>query len=1082
MNIFNRRNSPDSKWSYSLRLSGCLRMCVLFIALGSAMMCTVRSTERSTAYTHDWENERVFEINKEDPHSTLFPFEHMELAIDFDKRQSGNYQDLNGTWRFNWVRKPADRPVDFYKNDYDVSSWAAITVPGNWERQGYGVPHYLDEEYPFPPDWPSIPNDYNPVGSYKKEFIIDDSWSRKEVFIHFGAVRSAFYVWINGKRVGYSQGSKLPGEFRITEYVKPGKNTVSCEVYRWSDGSYLEGQDMWRLSGIDREVFLYATAKQHIRDFYVRSSLDDQYNDGKLEIDLDLMNYEQAPAHNLRIEAVLLDDRKEISVIKKNVSRLDRRREVRIESRIGSPKKWTAETPNLYTVLVSLYDSENTLLEVISCKTGFRNVEIKNGLLTVNGSVISIKGVNRHEHDPVTGHAINEASMIRDIKLMKQFNINAVRSSHYPNHPRWYELCDEYGLYVVDEANVESHGINISDSAVTLGNRREWLPAQMRRTEGMVETNKNHPSIITWSLGNEAGFGICFKETYKWTKERDPYRPLQYEMAQYTDYTDIQAPMYHNIRRIVEFAKSKPTRPLILCEYAHAMGNSVGNLQDYWDAIDAYDALQGGFIWDWVDQGLFERNENGEAFFAYGGDYDHAPVDNDSNFCINGLVQADRTLNPHIWEVKKVYQNVKITAKNLTEGTYEITNDFDFINLDNYLMNWKVEADGQIIASGRPVQMDVEAHRRKEIDIDIPDNLLLPGTEYFLTIYFSTKEEDGLVPKGHTLAWEQFRLPYTPPANTSPERSEVDISEHTGDYLVKGANFAYLVSKEDGCLRSMQINGKELMKKPLIPNFWRAPNDNDLGNNMPGRCVVWKHEGENARPVYVRTVPVEKRSAIETLLKLPGSGARLKIQYIFGNDGCIRIVNHLIPSEEDMPEMPKYGMTMEIHEEFTEMHWFGRGPHESYWDRKTGAAIGYYHGTVWDQYHPYVRPQEFGNKTDVRWMALKNKAGAGILIVGDEPLSMSAWQLSLKDIEHKQKHEPNRHTTDIKPLDLVTLNIDYKQMGVGGDNTWGARAHPQYMLPYGEYEYSYSIIPLDRNFDSVWALAKKHKTNRSIIP
>lgn len=1032
--------------------------------------CTFESKTIESAYTHDWENEQIFEINKEGPHSTLFPYESLEKALQSDKGQSDYFTSLNGKWKFNWVRKPAERPVDFYKNEYNVSSWKEILVPGNWERQGYGVPHYLDEEYPFPANWPAIPNEYNPVGSYKKVFEIDESWEGREIFIHFGAVNSAFYIWINGEKVGYSQGSKLPAEFNITKYVQPGKNTVSCEVYRWSDGSYLEGQDMWRLSGIDREVYLLATPKQHIRDFYVKSSLDENYKNGKLDIDFELINYKDAPVNNLHIEAALLDEGKEVLKLEKHIDELDGKFTFTIGESIDSPKQWTAETPNHYTVLISLKNQENKLIEAISCKTGFRNVEIKDGLLKVNGTAISIKGVNRHEHDPLTGHYVDEASMIKDIKLMKQFNINAVRASHYPNHPRWYELCNEYGLYVVDEANVESHGLNISDTAITLGNRPEWIKPQLRRTERMVETNKNHPSIITWSLGNEAGFGVCFIEAYKWTKDRDPSRPVQYEMAQYSEYTDIQAPMYHNIDRIVNYATSNPSRPLILCEYSHSMGNSLGNFQDYWDAIEAHKSLQGGFIWDWVDQGLLEKNEQGESFFAYGGDYNHVPVDNDSNFCINGLVQPDRNLNPHIWEVKKVYQNVKITAMDVASGQFEMYNDFDFTNLDQYNMSWKIKAEGQTIASGKPVQVNLKPHETKLLNLNLPPNLSKPGVEYFITISFRTRSQDASLPVGHTIAWEQFKFPDASldPLAKSQQGVEINISEEPDYFQLEGQNFAYKISKTSGYLSSMMFDGKELMNKALRPNFWRVPIDNDLGNEMQKRCAVWQLEGENALLESVKQLG----STIEVALKLPGSGATLKVKYTFASNGTIHIINQLIPSDQKMPELPRYGMTMELSGEFTEMSWFGRGPQESYWDRKTGAAIGVYHGTVWDQYHPYIRPQEFGNKTDVRWMALKNADGMGLLIVGDNPLSMSAWQLLYKDIEHKQKHEPNRHTTDINPRDLVTLNIDHKQMGVGGDNSWGAKVHTQYTLPYQEYTYSFSLIPFNGNSTSVWELAK----------
>jgi len=1033
--------------------------------------------EHSTAYTHDWENEQLFEINKEDPHSSFFPYNSKELAINSNIEDADNYLNLNGKWKFFWVRKPADRPKEFYMNDYDISDWKDIIVPGNWERQGYGVPQYLDEEFPFPANWPSIPNEYNPVGSYKKDFICPEKWLEDEIYIHFGAVRSAFYLWINGEKVGYSQGSKLPAEFNISQYISPGKNTVACEVYRWSDGSYLEGQDMWRLSGIDRDVYLYSRPKQHIEDYFILSDLDESFENGLFSIDVDVINYNDTDEPDLSIEVSLSKDDKVIVSLEEAIPniRAQKKETVNLSAKIDAPKKWTAETPNLYSVLIQLKNTKGTLLEAISCKTGFRKVEIKNGLLHVNGTKITIKGVNRHEHDPVTGHVVDEASMIKDIQLMKQFNINAVRASHYPNHPRWYELCDKYGLYVVDEANVESHGLNIGDTAITLGNRPEWVKAQLRRTEGMVERDKNHPSIITWSLGNEAGFGICFIEAYKWVKERDPSRPVQYEMAQYSEFTDIQAPMYHKIGRIEEYAKSNPARPLILCEYAHAMGNSVGNLQDYWDIIEKYESLQGGFIWDWVDQSLLEYNDAGKAYFAYGGDFDHAPVDNDSNFCINGLVQANRNLNPHIWEVKKVYQCVDIKSSDLLQGTFKITNKYDFTNLNKFKAEWRLEAEGKTIAGGIIPSLDLLPHQSKVINIPIPEILPQPGVEYFLKILFKTKNEEFLVKKDHLAAWDQFKLPHwkEPDYFDIVNLDALIIDEDNEKITISGKGFVYTVFTTDGRLASMEYKDVQLMKTALKPNFWRAPVDNDLGNNMPQRCKVWKYEGAQSKLQKIEWKDRNTHKAIlSTAYNLPSSGSILRVEYTFYSNGIIAIENHLLPGNQDLPELPKIGMTFEMPGNYLNMSWFGRGPQESYWDRKTGAAIGYYSGTVWDQYHPYVRPQEFGNKTDVRWMALQNDEELGLLIVGDEPMNMSAWQIQISDIENKEKNETNRHAIDVNPKDLVTLNIDYMQMGLGGDNTWGAPVHPQYKIPAKEYKYGFSLIPFDGKIDKIWGLSK----------
>jgi beta-galactosidase len=1031
----------------------------------------------STAYTHDWENEQIFEINKEDPHSSFFPYRSRDLAIRSDRMEAENYIDLNGKWKFSWVRKPADRPVDFYKNNFDVSDWDDINVPGNWERQGYGVPQYLDEEFPFPADWPSIPNEYNPVGSYKRFFELPKKWMDEEIFIHIGAVRSAFYIWVNGEKVGYSQGSKLPAEFNITNYVNSGINSIAIEAYRWSDGSYLEGQDMWRLSGIDRDVFLYSTPKQHVRDYFIKSNLEDNYIDGTFDIDIEIKNHENTAIEGLKVDVTLLKDQKNVLNLQSEIPTIDSNDKtiVNLSFAVENPLKWTAESPHLYDVLILLKSSNGELLEAISSKTGFRRVEIKNGLLHVNGTKITIKGVNRHEHDPVTGHAIDEASMIRDIELMKQFNINAVRTAHYPNDPRWYELCDEYGLYVVDEANVESHGLSIGDTSITLGNRPEWIKAQLSRTIRMVERDKNHPSVITWSLGNEAGFGVCFIEAYKWIKERDPSRPVQYEMAQYSEYTDIQAPMYHKIHQIEAYAKSNPDRPLILCEYAHAMGNSVGNFQDYWDVIDKYESLQGGFIWDWVDQALLEYNDDGEAFFAYGGDYDHAPVDNDSNFCINGLVQANRNLNPHIWEVKKVYQYVDIRAVDIMQGEFRITNKYDFTNLMEYSGSWFIEAAGEKIAEGSIPSINMDPHKSKIVNLPLPDLYPEPGVEYFMTIQFKTREKFPLVPDNYLVAWEQFKIPVwnDPEILEISKLPEMKVEENNENIIIYGPDFTYTISKLSGRLSSIIYQDNTLLKTPLNPNFWRAPVDNDLGNHMPQRCGIWKHEGSQAELQVIKTMTETSRKVrISTELVLPASGSTLTIDYFIISNGMIRISNHFKPGGTDLPELPKIGMTLEMPGGFLNMSWFGRGPHESYWDRKTGAPVGYYSGTVWEQYHPYVRPQEFGNKTDVRWMALQNETGLGLLVSSPQPMNMSAWQLQISDIENKKQNEPNRHAIDVKPKDLVTLNIDYKQRGVGGDNTWGAPVHDQYKIPAKEYKYSFNIIPFAGNEEKIRELSR----------
>ncbi len=628
---------------------------IFFIMLISVTLTAQHDTTSDRG--NDWENPAVLERNRESAHSTYIPFDNVDSALENDRNFSPYFISLNGTWKFNWVRKPVDRPLNFYKENYNVSRWDEIAVPGNWELLGYGIPIYTDSAYPFPPDPPNIPSDYNPVGSYRRDFDIPENWDGRKVFLHFGGVKSAMYVWINGVKIGFSQGSKTPAEFDITAYIRSGNNTLAVEVYRWSDGAYLEDQDYWKISGIERDVFLFSTPLTYIRDFFILGGLDDNYVDGDLEIRIEVTDSgNELSTGNYSIGFQLFDPDGNIVFSETPSEPLnfgpDNSAETVFKRNFNNPSKWTAETPNLYTVVLLLKDKNDNVIETVSCRTGFRIVEIKNGLLQVNGVPVTLKGVNRHEHEPLTGRVVSEEYMLKDIRLMKEFNINAVRTSHYPNVPRWYELCDEYGIYVVDEANIESHGmLDINEKG--LGDDPAWKKAHLDRIERMVERDKNHPSVITWSLGNEAGDGKNFVAAYEWIKNRDPSRPVQYEQADLRQHTDIFAPMYARIHILKDYASQKRERPLILCEYAHAMGNSVGNLQDYWDVIYSSPQLQGGFIWDWVDQGILRKTENGEEYFAYGGDLEPPGINNSDNFCINGLVFPDRELHPGIWEVKK---------------------------------------------------------------------------------------------------------------------------------------------------------------------------------------------------------------------------------------------------------------------------------------------------------------------------------------------------------------------------------------------------------------------------------------------
>jgi len=1051
-----------------------------FVAIvGVTLVATVWPTPTVAQDVPDWENPAVFAVNKEPPHATLFPYETLQLARAGDRRRSSYFQSLNGRWKFNWVRKPADRPTEFYREDYDDTGWGDIPVPGNWEVNGFGVPIYLNSPYEFEENPPYIHHDYNPVGSYRRSFVIPNSWDGRQIFLHFGAVKSAMYLWVNGERVGYSQGSKLPAEFDITSYVRNGENTLAVAVYRWSDGSYLECQDFWRISGIERDVYLWAAPKVHVRDFFVVGDLDDEYRDGILKLTANVRNYGEETVRGWRLTADLLDA-SGVSVLPDGApSRsLDAESgtEVEIDFRqsVPEPAKWTAETPNLYTLFLTLTDASGTTVEVIASRVGFRKVEIQDGLLLVNGVPVTIKGANRHEHDPVTGHVVSEEMMLLDIQIMKQHNLNAVRTSHYPNDPRWYELADEYGLYIVDEANIESHGRGYHPDT-TLGNDPAWMAAHLDRTIRMVERDKNHPSIIIWSLGNEAGNGVNFYATYDWIKERDASRPVQYERALLDRNTDIYVPMYAGFQHLVDYAERYHDRPLIMCEYAHAMGNSVGNFVDYWEIIDRYDNLQGGFIWDWVDQGLLTTNEKGDTIFGYGGDFGPPGTPSDGNFLINGLVQPDRRPNPSLYEVKKVYQYIRVEPADLKTGRIAVHNRYNFRGLDGLALHWTVMADGVAQQSGILTDLDIPAGASRELSVPFQAISAAPGTEYHLNLSFRTVAATNLLPEGHEVAFEQFRLPIAAPAEPRSIASlpALRVAEDDTSVTVSGRDFSLGFDKQQGVITTYVYRGTELILSGPRPSFWRAPTDNDFGGGWQIKLAIWRNAGAQRT---VRNVSVMQESPqevrIRTRSRLEAGRASYSTLYTILSNGAVIIDNQFEPGDEGLPRLPRFGMQMTLPKAFSNLQWYGRGPHESYWDRKSGAPVGLYAGTVAEQFHPYVRPQETGNKTDVRWMALSNDQGTGLLIIGMPLLSMSALHFTIDDLDPGAQ-KAQRHAGDLEERDLVNLNIDYKQMGVGGINSWGPTALPRYSLYYQEYQHSFTLRPFSEEDGQPAVLAKQ---------
>ena len=1039
----------------------------------------------------DWENPEMFNQNREAPHATMISFPDELSALDADRSLSPNYLSLDGIWKFNYVKSPDQRPYWFFKDDYDIRDWDETEVPSNWQMKGYDVPIYVNIGYPFKKNPPYIHHDWNPVGSYKRSFKVPSDWKDKEVYLHFGAVSSAFYVWVNEQLVGYSQDSKVPAEFNITAYLKKGNNSLAVEVYRWSDGSYLEDQDFWRLSGIQRTVFLHARPKTFISDFFAVGDLENNYTDGVLRLDVDIKGTD-GNSDDFSVEASLFENDQKIYSESKDVKLGEGKASLNFIKQFPDVRRWSAETPDLYSLVLNLKDNAGNVLESVSTKVGFRKVEIINSQLLVNGVAVYLKGTNLHEHNEIAGHVIDEATILKDIKLMKSNNINSVRTSHYPQQELWYDMCDKYGLYLIDEADVESHGIGYNKD-ITIADKEEWAAAHMDRMQRMVERDKNHPSVIIWSLGNESGDGQNFLNNYKWAKGRDITRPVQYERAEKSTntterHTDILCPMYARIEQIEAYAKNPESdRPLIMCEYAHSMGNSTGNLQDYWDVIEKYPILQGAFVWDWVDQGLLETDENGQKYWTYGGDYGEEGIPSDGNFCINGLTWPDRTGKPGLNEVKKVYQYVGFEPVDLTSGLLRIRNKYDFTNLSLFSFEWEVIADGVAIKSGKLSFTDFKPHRDTLVNIPLSGIIPEPGTEYFLNISVSRSDEWNSVPEDHVYASAQYKLPVegNPVLAKRDEISVLQTNTNGTKYEVSGSDLKIVFDLETGKMESFVYKGKELIRKGPEPDFWRPPTDNDYGYDMDKKLVVWKKAGEKSK---VRSVDIKKPEIGKVVMTfefdIPGIDGEKVAGYvttytIYGSADVI-VKNQFSKVSGNLPEIPRMGMQMQLPEEFMNLKWFGRGPHENYADRKTSADVGLYESTVDDQYVPYVRPQENGYKTDTRWLSLTDEYGSGLLFTGDPLICFAALKNIHDDFEspgklsqyRKDAKTANTHINDVKPRDFVNLNIDLGQMGVGGDDSWGAQIHPQYRLFDKTYGYSFRMRPVTKE-DDILTLTKE---------
>ena len=1071
-----------------------------------------------------WEDPTYIAKNKLPGRATSYSYKSADDALSGD-RETSRMISLNGTWKFNFVEKEEDRPLDFYKQD--VSGWDDIEVPSNWEMEGYGTPIYVNSGYPFRPQLPAevqkdpiawykanynvpeglsteeiyrkfyaevaskvVPNPPfitrdNPVGSYVRTFTIPEDWNDKKIVLHFGGVSSAMFVYVNEQKVGYSQDSRLPAEFDITKYVKPGENKVAVQVFRWCDGSYLEDQDHWRMSGIHREVMVMAQPKVAIEDFFIRTRLDANYQNALLQIRPTLTRGADVDTKGWTLEAELYcpkNNKVLQTPITKNVDDIiyeayPQRDNVYfglLEEKITSPELWSAEKPTLYTVVLSLKDAKGNVVEARSAKIGFREIETKNGQLYVNGKSIKLYGVNRHDHDYKRGKSVNREDMENDVLLMKRFNFNAVRTSHYPNDPYFYDMCDKYGIYVLDEANIETHGL-----MGYLTNQSEWHMAFQDRIVRMVERDKNHPSIIGWSLGNESGSGPNHAGAAGWVKDFDPTRFIHYEGAQgqpeHPDYTiygseefrkrgrtanptdpiwvDVISRMYANLEDLETLAKSPYiSRPIMECEYAHAMGNSLGNFQEYWDLMHSYPNLIGGFIWDWIDQGILKTDENGKEFFAYGGDFGDTP--NDNNFCMNGVIASDRTPKPQTWEAKYVMQPVQITAVDLKNGLIRILSRFNFANLNEYKVSWTLSEDATEIQSGTLEGLSLNPGANKVVKIPFKEISPKTNTEYWLRISVRLKEDKNWAKAGHELAKQQFKLPFETEVTAKEMDSDnITFDETEEQIVVSSKNFKVSIGKKSGLIESYETGNKQVITSALKPYFWRPLTDNDeSGWRAQQRLAIWKDLPEM---LSVDDMNLDASSA-RVSVKLVYKELSLNLSYTFANDGSVDVKFDLsIP--EEMPEPIRVGMTMGVSTNLQQMSFYGKGPFENYSDRNGGADVDIYKGNVDDFYYNYTKPQESSNHTCVRWLALTNN-NSGLMVLGETPLQTSVWPYTAENIRIAQ------HPTELEKADALTVNISDKMAGVGGNDSWSINARPinKYRLLEKAYNYEFKLVPLSK--------------------
>lgn len=1006
----------------------------------------------------EWRNPEINAVNRAPMHTNYFAFENADAAKKANKKQSTNYMTLNGTWKFNWVKDADSRPTDFWKTGFNDKGWDDLQVPAVWELNGYGDPIYVNVGYAwrnqFQNNPPEVPTENNHVGSYRREIVVPASWNGKDIIAHFGSVTSNMYLWVNGRYVGYSEDSKLEAEFDLTPYLKPGqKNLIAFQVFRWCDGSYLEDQDFFRYSGVGRDCYLYARNKKRIQDIRVTPDLDAAYQNGSLSINLDLKG-------SGKVDLELVDTQgKQVATATANKSGL-------VTMNVENPKKWSAETPYLYTLRASMQGSN----EVIPVKVGFRKIELKGDQILVNGKAVLFKGADRHEMDPDGGYVVSPERMLQDIQIMKQFNLNAVRTCHYPDDNLWYDLCDQYGIYVVAEANIESHGMGYGDK--TLAKNPSYKKAHLERNQRNVQRGFNHPSIIFWSLGNEAGDGPNFEQCYQWIKAEDPSRACQYEQARQKDHTDIFCPMYYGYEGMEKYGqRTDATKPLIQCEYAHAMGNSQGGFKEYWDLIRKYPNLQGGFIWDFVDQSCRWKGKDGVMIYAYGGDFNRFDA-SDNNFCDNGLISPDRVPNPHMYEVGYFYQNIWTTPADLSKGEVNVFNENFFRDLSAYYMEWKVLKDGKIIRTGRVDDLKIAPQETAKITLNIGKTCTCK--EWLLNVSYKLKNREGLLPAGFTVAKNQLTLnDYKAPSmdlknveTTNVATVVPQIIDNQYHYLiVKGNNFVAEFNKQNGYLSKYAVDGTEMLKEgaALTPNFWRAPTDNDMGAGLQNKYAAWKNPG--LKLVSLNSKTENDQIVVNAEYDMKNVSAKLYLTYVINNEGAIKVTQKMTADKNaTVSPMFRFGMQMQMPKCFETVEYYGRGPVENYSDRNHSTDLGIYRQSVDEQFYSYIRPQETGTKTDIRWWKQLNAGGNGLKVVGDAPFSASALHYTICSLDDGEQKD-QRHSPEVQKADLTNLIIDKAQMGLGCVNSWGALPLPQYMLPYGDYEFTFILTPVKHQIE-----------------